>query len=160
MDCSPPGSSVRGILQARILEWVTIPYSRGSSWPRDWIWVSCIPGRFLSIWATREAPLTRRHLQFIQQAVGYTDGAGWASCLCKRAFIYSENAMGSWRAISISTCREELDKIGGMKTLQGLKMLRFVFQVITESTAPGKVARQSGKTSGPELCKLDELRAS
>ena len=39
---SPPGSSVLGILQARILEWVAICYSRGSSWPRDWSWFSCI----------------------------------------------------------------------------------------------------------------------
>ena len=36
MDCYPPGSSGCGILQARILEWVAIPFSRGSSWPRDW----------------------------------------------------------------------------------------------------------------------------
>ena len=36
MDCSPPGSSVHGILQARILEWVAMLSSRGSSWPRDW----------------------------------------------------------------------------------------------------------------------------
>ena len=36
IDCSPPGSSVRGILQARVLEWVSISFSRGSSWPRDW----------------------------------------------------------------------------------------------------------------------------
>ena len=42
MDCSPPGSSVHGISQARILEWVAISYSRGSSWPRDWTWVSCV----------------------------------------------------------------------------------------------------------------------
>ena len=42
MDCSPPGSSVHGILQVIILEWVAIPFSRGSSQPRDWIWVSCI----------------------------------------------------------------------------------------------------------------------
>ena len=42
MDCSPPGSCVHGILQARILEWVAISFSRGSSWPRDWIWVSLI----------------------------------------------------------------------------------------------------------------------
>ena len=40
MDHSPPGSSVHGILQARILEWVAIPFSRGSSWLRDWIRVS------------------------------------------------------------------------------------------------------------------------
>ena len=45
MDCSPPGSSVHGILQARILEWVAMPSSRGSSWPRNWNWVSCITGR-------------------------------------------------------------------------------------------------------------------
>ena len=40
MDCSPPGSSVHGIIQAIILEWVAIPFSRGSSWPRDQSWVS------------------------------------------------------------------------------------------------------------------------
>ena len=55
MDCSPPGSSVHGILQARILECVAIPFTRGSSWPRDWTLVSCIAGRFFTIWATREA---------------------------------------------------------------------------------------------------------
>ena len=55
MDCSPPGSSVHGILQARILEWVAISFSRGSSWPRNWTQVSCIAGRFLTYWATREA---------------------------------------------------------------------------------------------------------
>ena len=54
MDCSPPGSSVHGILQARILEWVAIPFSRGSFWPRDRIRVSCTAGRFFTTWATRE----------------------------------------------------------------------------------------------------------
>ena len=46
MDYYPPGSSVRGILQAWILEWVATPFSRGSSRPRDWTWVSSITGRF------------------------------------------------------------------------------------------------------------------
>ena len=46
MDCSLPGSSVYGILQARIVGWVAISYSRGSSRPRDQNWVSCIAGRF------------------------------------------------------------------------------------------------------------------
>ena len=55
MVCSPPDSFVRGILQARILEWVVIPFSRGSSWSRDQIRVSCIAGGFLTIWATKEA---------------------------------------------------------------------------------------------------------
>ena len=53
MDCSLSGSSVHGILQARILEWVAISSSRGSSWPRDWTWVSQTAGRFFTLWATR-----------------------------------------------------------------------------------------------------------
>ena len=48
MDCSPFGSSVHGISQARILEWVTISSSRRSSRPRDWTWVSCTAGRFFT----------------------------------------------------------------------------------------------------------------
>ena len=54
MDCSLPGSLVHGILQARILERVAMPFFRGSSWPRDQPWISCIAGRFFTIWATRE----------------------------------------------------------------------------------------------------------
>ena len=53
MDCRLPGSSVHGILQQRILEWVTIPFSRGSSQTRDKTQVFCIAGRFFIIWATR-----------------------------------------------------------------------------------------------------------
>ena len=45
MDCSLPAFSVHGILQARILEWVTISFSRGSSQPRDRTRVSCLGGR-------------------------------------------------------------------------------------------------------------------
>ena len=56
MDCSPPGSSVHGILQARILVWIAFLFSRGSSQPRDQTQVSCIAGRFFTIWATRESP--------------------------------------------------------------------------------------------------------
>ena len=52
MKCSLPGSSVHGIFQERILKWVAIPFSRGSSQPRDWTWVSCIAGRFFTIWVT------------------------------------------------------------------------------------------------------------
>ena len=51
MGCSPTGSSVHGIFQARILEWVAMSYSRGSSPPRDWnhiSWVSCIGRQILS----------------------------------------------------------------------------------------------------------------
>ena len=50
----PPGSSVHGILQTRILEWVAFLFSRGSSWPRDRTWVSCTACRFFTIWAPRK----------------------------------------------------------------------------------------------------------
>jgi len=53
MDHRLPGS-VHGILQVRTLEWIAIPFSRGSSRPRDWTHISCIAGRFFTIWATRD----------------------------------------------------------------------------------------------------------
>ena len=55
MDCSPPGSSIHGIFRSRILEWVAISSSRGSSQPRDWTCVSCAGRWILYHWATREA---------------------------------------------------------------------------------------------------------
>ena len=109
MDCSPPGSSVHGILQVknmgvachallqgifptqgsnpgllhcrrilyhlshqgspRILEWVTYPFFRGSSQPRDWTRVSSIAGGFLTSWATREAPKT----EYILSIMNYSE---------------------------------------------------------------------------------------
>ena len=61
MDCSLPGFSVHGILQARIPEWVAITFSRESSQPRDWTWVSHLEGRFVTIWATREVQVQCKH---------------------------------------------------------------------------------------------------
>ena len=58
--CSVPGSSIRGILQVRILEWVPIPFSKGSFQPKDRTHVSQISGRFSTIWATREAHLNEK----------------------------------------------------------------------------------------------------
>ena len=55
VDCSLPGSSIHGVLQAIIPEWVAISFSRESSQPRDWTQVSLIAGRCLTLWATREA---------------------------------------------------------------------------------------------------------
>ena len=56
IDCSLQGSSLHEILQARILEWVAIPFSMGSSQPRDQTQLSCIAGEFFTVWATRETP--------------------------------------------------------------------------------------------------------
>ena len=53
MDCSPQGFSIHRILQARILDWVVISFSRGSSWPRDWTYISCIVWRILYLWANK-----------------------------------------------------------------------------------------------------------
>ena len=53
--CDPMDYAVHGILQAGILEWVAVPFFRGSSHPRDWTKVSHIMGRFFTSWATREA---------------------------------------------------------------------------------------------------------
>ena len=60
--CNLPDSSVHGILQARVLEWVAISFSRGSSRPRDWTWVSRLAGRRFNLWATREAQLWSQYL--------------------------------------------------------------------------------------------------
>ena len=79
-DCSPPGSSIHGIFQARILEWVFISFSTESSWPRDRTWVSHIVGRCFTVWATREASA----LGSIANLFGLWEGNGTAlqySCL-------------------------------------------------------------------------------
>ena len=54
-DCSLPGFSVHGFLQARILGWIAIPFSRGTSQPRNRTLVSCITGRFFTVWATEKS---------------------------------------------------------------------------------------------------------
>ena len=63
MDCSLPGSSVHGIFQAIVLEWIAISFSRGSSRPRDWTQVSRIVDRRFTVWATREVHFWGSHWQ-------------------------------------------------------------------------------------------------
>ena len=60
LNCSLPGSSVHGILQARVLDCIAISFSRGSSQPRDQTQVSHIAGEFFTIWVTRETPWERK----------------------------------------------------------------------------------------------------
>ena len=76
MDCSTPGSSVHVILQARILEWVAILFSRGSSQPRNRTPVSCIAGRFFTIRVTREAPAAV-HIEWYLAPQGF-GCVGWS----------------------------------------------------------------------------------
>ena len=82
MDCTPPASSVHGIFQARILEWVAISFSRVSSPLRDLTWVSCIAGGFFTNWATTEALLHVWHtsvlvpfILIVEYIVGFPSGA-------------------------------------------------------------------------------------
>ena len=70
MDCSPPSSSVRGILQARILEWVAVSFSRGSFRPRDRTQVSHIAGRHFNLCTTREA---LKYKNTVSQKTSYRD---------------------------------------------------------------------------------------
>ena len=68
MSWSPPVSSVYGILQARVLQWIAMPFSRGFSWSRDWTWVACIAGRVFTIWASGNSDylLSLTNYTFIQ----------------------------------------------------------------------------------------------
>ena len=76
--CSPMEYAVHGILQARILEWVAFPFSRGSSQPRNWTEVFCIAGGFFTGWVTREAPVDMS-LRKLQETV--KDREAWLPVL-------------------------------------------------------------------------------
>ena len=69
MNCTPPGSFVHGILQARTLEWVAIPFSRGYFWPRDQTQVSCIAGEFFTIWATQKAHCIHWYIHLVYPSI-------------------------------------------------------------------------------------------
>ena len=67
MDCGLPGFSIRGIFQARILEWVVISFSRGPSQPRDWTRISRISGRCFTVWATWALRFDRKQQNSVKQ---------------------------------------------------------------------------------------------
>ena len=91
IDSSLPGSSVHGIPQARILGGIAIPFSRGSSQPRNQTWVSCITGRFFTVWATRKAD---RILEWVATLSSWgSSGARDWNCV---SYIYLH-----WRAGSL-----------------------------------------------------------
>ena len=75
IDCNLPGSSVHGIFQARILEWVAISFSKGSSPPRDQTQVSCTAGRLFTVWATRESQDIVSRTQICQVLWGFPGGS-------------------------------------------------------------------------------------
>ena len=111
VDCSLPGSSLHGVLQARILEWVAISFSRGSSPPRDQTQVPHIVGRCLNLWATREAHYF------------------WGKYLWKKERIWVEGATRQWSradhlsASSVWSSEQRLLPGGVLSRVQGLGLL-------------------------------------
>ena len=100
MDCSPAGPSDHGVLWARILEWVAISFSRGSSWFRDWTWVSCIAGRLLTTWAPREAlrlaPPKLSQLIFCGSSMFLT-GTSWCETIRAKGYYRAwPRGWGGW----------------------------------------------------------------
>ena len=115
MDCSPPGSPLHGISQARILEWVATSFSRGPSRPRDWNRVSGIVGRHFTVWDTREVGLF--HYPFIAPSQTW---AAFPSCfsdtglsepkeLAEPAHRHSLECRGRAVYISGGTSRESVN---------------------------------------------------
>ena len=99
VDCIPPGSSVNGILWTRILEWVAIAFSRGSSWPRDRTQASCIADRRLTFWATRKPTLVHKKSQMPSTTLcnslriewRTSNDSSYASCSQASIFFSSQN---------------------------------------------------------------------
>ena len=79
IDCSLPGSSIHGIFQARVLEWVAISFSGGSSWPRNRTWVSRTVGRYFNVWATRVMLLSFMK----REKWGTRQFRHWQNCHCE-----------------------------------------------------------------------------
>ena len=94
--CDPLDYTGNGILQARILEWVAFPFSRGSSQPRDWTQVSCIAGGFFTSWATREAQDTGTGSLSLLQGIFLTQESNWDLLHC-RQIIYQLSYEGTPR---------------------------------------------------------------
>ena len=99
MDCGPPGSSVHGFLQERILECVAISFSRGFSRPRDQTWVSCILGRFLTVWATWKTIKSDRLCDFpgVYFYYNYADKIQFYQVILTTEG-FSVNTIGIWEA--------------------------------------------------------------
>ena len=103
MDWSLPGSSVHGISQARILEWVAVPFSRRSPQTKDQTWAFCTAGRFFTIWATSEAQDSALSLPYCSTAFSlflhsFVSLRSFITKTCSRASIIprlrSQNSIG------------------------------------------------------------------
>ena len=108
MDCSLPGSSLHRILQARILKWIAISFSRGSSWPRNQTWVSHVAGRCFFLRATREASRIHWEFNYLTKAV-----LEWKSRLSLLSFS------GRWDAATTQVSHGEITSLGHQTPIPG-----------------------------------------
>ena len=93
--CDPEDyTTIHGILQARILEWVSVPFSRESSQPRDWTQVSCIAGEFFTSWAIREVQESGVGSLSLLQKIFSTQESNWG-LLHHRGILYQLSYQGS-----------------------------------------------------------------
>ena len=88
--CNPMDYTVHGTLQARKLEWVAFPFSRGSSQPRDRTQVSCTEGGFFTSWTTREIQESGGSSQSLLQWIFPTQESNWGLLHCRQIFLSTE----------------------------------------------------------------------
>ena len=111
MGCSLPGFSVHGILQARILEWVAIPFSRGPSQPRDRTQVSHNAGGFFTVWATREAQENWSGYSIPSQGIFMTQGSIWGLLHCRWILYQLSYQESPVRCLYFTCCEMENDPL-------------------------------------------------
>ena len=119
MDCSLPGSSIHGILQIRILEWIDILFSRGSSWPRDCTRVSYIAGRLFIIWATIWDRSSAIHSSFCLKFFNDIHQLFFFFFLCRIP-------------LNLNLSDDSLLLVSGYKFLSG-NLLKWYFTILSES---------------------------
>ena len=105
MDCSPPGSFVHGILHASILEWVSIPFSKGSSQLRDWTRISCVSCIAGGFFTTEPPGKSLRNSVLIFKVVKVVMGKYKKSCLWNKDLIFSIKT--TLNKLIINTCNSE-----------------------------------------------------
>ena len=98
--CHPMDYIVHEIIQARILEWVAFPFSRGSSQTRDQTQISCIAGRFFTSWATREFQEYSSGLPALLQGIFLTQESNWGLLHCR--WILYQPSYQEWPSIYLS----------------------------------------------------------
>ena len=147
VDFSPPSSSVHGILQAIILEWVAIPFSWGSSWLRDQIWVPYIAGRFFTIWATREA------LKYYSIELWFN-----GQIICRVIWIFTVLVLPSCQKNKANNVRTVVFRGSSLSRL--ITQLWFLSLTYTERKSGVQFDHRSGLSSGNHKAWLWKLRAN